>query len=375
MIQNEEIERALQRLRDVLKNTAENNRLCIAYSGGLDSRFLAFFASKCELEVELLHASAAHVSPSESQNAVDRAQAMGLTVRVVHPPLPSPEALAAAGRNRCYVCKRSIFSFLQKQSSAPLCDGSNASDALVFRPGSRAIKELGVHTPLADAGLTKPMIRAAAVRLGLPDPQQPARPCLLTRFDYGDAPDARRLRLTQQVEDFLSELPELKAGFRLRWLGDQPLLHVASANRFSSEELGGIQTRLTESFPELGSVHIEVMDNLSGWFDWRREVADAYDRAPERLMQGLADTALVQTDARPSATQPAYCLVPDFFRIGMLNCCSASSIMCEYPALRIFSRSRAFLSLLISLRASDRVSSLESTSGFCEVSDNKLSSI
>lgn len=48
--------------------------------------------------------------------------------------------------------------------------------------------------------------------------------------------------------------------------------------------------------------------------------------------------------------------------------------MCEYPALRIFSRSRAFLSLLISLRASDRVSSLESTSGFCEVSDNKLSS-
>ena len=75
-------------------------------------------------------------------------------------------------------------------------------------------------------------------------------------------------------------------------------------------------------------------------------------------------TALVQTDARPNATQPAYCLVPDFFRIAMLNCCSASSIMCEYPALRIFSRSRAFLSLLIFLRPSDRVSSLKSTSGF-----------
>lgn len=287
MIQNEEIEGTLQRLRDVLKNTAENNRLCIAYSGGLDSRFLAFFASKCGLEVELLHASAAHVSPSESQNAVDRAQAMGLTVRVVHPPLPSPEALAAVGRNRCYVCKRSIFSFLQKQAPAPLCDGSNASDALVFRPGSRAIKELGVHTPLADAGLTKPMIRAAAALLGLPDPQQPAQPCLLTRFDYGDAPDARRLRLTQQVEDFLSELSELselKAGFRLRWLGEKPLLHVASANGSSSEDLQSIQTRLAERFPELNSVHIEVMDNLSGWFDRRREVADAQDRAPERLM-------------------------------------------------------------------------------------------
>ena len=124
----------------------------------------------------------------------------------------------------------------------------------------------------------------AAVRLGLPDPQQPARPCLLTRFDYGDAPDARRLRLTQQVEDFLSELPELKAGFRLRWLGEKPLLHVASANGSSSEDLQSIQTRLAERFPELNSVHIEVMDNLSGWFDRRREVADAQDRAPERLM-------------------------------------------------------------------------------------------
>lgn len=272
-IQNEELVRALQCLQDVLTQTACGNRLSIVYSGGLDSRFLSFFASKCGLVVELLHASAAHVSQTESKEAVARAQAMGLNVRVVQPPLPTPQELAVAGRDRCYVCKRSIFSFLKKEATAPLCDGSNASDALVFRPGSRAIKELGVHTPLADAGLTKPMIRAAAALLGLPDPQQPAQPCLLTRFDYGDAPDARRLRLTQQVEDFLSELPELKAGFRLRWLGDQPLLHVASANRFSSKELGGIQTRLTERFSELGPIHIEVMDNLSGWFDRRRELS------------------------------------------------------------------------------------------------------
>ena len=216
MIQNEEIERALQRLRDVLKNTAENNRLCIAYSGGLDSRFLAFFASKCGLEVELLHASAAHVSPTESQNAVDRAQAIGLTVRVVHPPLPSPEALAAAGRNRCYVCKRFDLFVFAKAIAGTFVRRQQRQRLHWFSvPGkaSNQMKDGGVHTPLADAGLTKPMIRAAAALLGLPDPQQPAQPCLLTRFDYGDAPDARRLRLTQLVEDFLSELPELEAGF------------------------------------------------------------------------------------------------------------------------------------------------------------------
>ena len=75
-------------------------------------------------------------------------------------------------------------------------------------------------------------------------------------------------------------------------------------------------------------------------------------------------TALVQTDAGPKCYAASLLFGARFFRIAMLNCCSASSIMCEYPALRIFSRSRAFLSLLISLRASDRVSSLKSTSGF-----------
>ena len=75
-------------------------------------------------------------------------------------------------------------------------------------------------------------------------------------------------------------------------------------------------------------------------------------------------TALVQTDAGPKCYAASLLFGARFFRIAMLNCCSASSIMCEYLALRFFSRSRAFLSLLISLRPSDRVSSLKSTSGF-----------
>ena len=268
-VELDDIDKALERLQFRLQVLACENRLSIAYSGGLDSRFLAFYAVRCGFEVELLHACAAHVSVTETQQALRKALEIGLPVRLVKPRLPSPQELAQAGRQRCYVCKRAIFSELQHQACAPLCDGSNASDARVFRPGSRAIKELGVHTPLADAGLEKSMIRTAAARLGLSDPQQPARPCLMTRFDYGDAPDERRLLLTQKAEDFLEAMPELAAGFRLRWLGEKALLHVSADNALTMQELQAIAARLGEHLPALKGISVEVMNDLSGWFDRR----------------------------------------------------------------------------------------------------------
>lgn len=269
------LQQALTKLKAVLLSLASERGIRIAYSGGLDSRFLAFFAASCGLRVELLHARAGQISARESEDALARAREIGLTVRVVPVRLPSPQVLASAGRQRCYVCKHALFSALKNLAAEPLCDGSNASDALAFRPGERAVRELGVRSPLAEAGLTKPMIREAASRLGLSDPGQAARPCLMTRFDYGDAPDERRLTLTAQAEDFLSGLRELRKGFRLRWLGRQPLLHVSAANALSSDDLEAIRDRLIERLPELEDVRTEVLESLSGWFDRRRKPAAA----------------------------------------------------------------------------------------------------
>lgn len=239
----------------------------VAYSGGIDSRFLAFFAAQRGLTVELLHAAGGHVSKEETAEAQERAEAMNLTVRLVSAALPSPQALAKAGRERCYVCKRSIYSALKKTASYPLCDGGNADDMHVFRPGSRAVAELGVHTPLAQAGMTKAMIRAAASQMGLSDPQQPARPCLLTRFDYGDTPDAGRLLLTEEAENFLQAQPELKAGFRLRWVEGTPELHASAQNALTGEALEAVRERLAARFASLSNVRVRVLERLSGWFD------------------------------------------------------------------------------------------------------------
>ena len=91
----------------------------------------------------------------------------------------------------------------------------------------------------------------------------------LTRFDYGDAPDERRLALTQQAEDWLEGLPQLKAGFRLRWLGNQPLLHIQSGNALSEQDLDALKEKIAGRFPDLKDVKLEVMEKLSGWFDRR----------------------------------------------------------------------------------------------------------
>lgn len=255
-------------------------RLTVAYSGGLDSRFLSFCAASEGYAVRLLHVAGDHIAPEETEQAVALARAMNLEAEVVHIALASPQTLARAGRERCYVCKKAIFSQLQTMAEGGrLCDGTNASDLGVFRPGSRAVAELGVFSPLAEANFTKPLIRRWAAELGLPLPNQAARPCLLTRFPYGVEPRQSALATVGEVEEWLAESP-LGQGlaFRLRYPdGVHPALHVAreglnsAALRSGCNEaalLSDIRTALIAHFGgRLEGLTVEAMDVLSGYYD------------------------------------------------------------------------------------------------------------
>ena len=221
-----------QALKDAVAAASFDGTVTIAYSGGLDSRFLAFAASKLGYHVVLLHVAGPHMAPSESEGAVKDARDMGLTVTVITAnPLGITE-LAAAGKNRCYVCKRHVFTELLKHAAGGrLCDGTNASDLTVYRPGRKALTELGIHSPLAEAGIGKPDIRRIARTMGMAHPDQAARPCLLTRFPYGMMPDAGTLSLIAEAEDWLEAQPEARGlKFRLRFPNpqkrDEAVLHV-----------------------------------------------------------------------------------------------------------------------------------------------------
>lgn len=181
--------------------------LAIAFSGGLDSRFLAFAAQRLGYSVTLLHVRGPHVSPQESAFAQKWAalQDLPLTSLFVDP--LEDDRVAANDARRCYFCKKLLFEALLRASGAlPLCDGTHASDAVGYRPGRVALRELGIHSPLETAGFKKDDIRRIGAEIGMDMPWQKARPCLLTRFPYGVRANACLLHALAEAEEQVAGL-------------------------------------------------------------------------------------------------------------------------------------------------------------------------
>ena len=265
-----------QALKDAVAAASFDGTVTIAYSGGLDSRFLAFAASKLGYRVVLLHVAGPHMAPSESEGAVKDARNMGLTVTVITANPLGSRQVAAAGKNRCYGCKLHLFTQLLKHAAGGrLCDGTNASDLTVYRHGRKALTELGIHSPLAEAGIGKPDIRRIARTMGMAHPDQAARPGLLTRFPYGMMPDAGTLSLIAEAEDWLEAQPEARGlKFRLRFPNpqkrDEAVLHVekSSLGPRTEADLNHLVQRLKTQFsPKLTFLTYAVLEKLSGFYD------------------------------------------------------------------------------------------------------------
>ena len=243
--------------------------LSVAYSGGIDSRFLAHAAIHAGVGVELRHASGPHVAPDETRFALEWAESVGLEVRVLSfDPLALPE-VASGGRERCHACKRHLFELIGSLAGGLVCDGSNASDAELHRPGSRALRELGVRSPLAERGLTKDTIRILARGSGLARPEQQARACLLTRLPYGQAPNPSLLASLaegeRRVEEALIMAGQDEFPFRLRLCeGGRPELHLGREPHSPLLLLGLSEILHAEGFD--GAV-VRIVPELSGYFD------------------------------------------------------------------------------------------------------------
>lgn len=196
--------------------------MSLALSGGLDSRFLAHAMRLCDVDVLAVHVTGPHVPVLESAYARDWAERNGIPVMLLaFNPLDDPLA-ARNTTERCYHCKKGLMSLLVARTAGRLpCDGTNADDLGQHRPGLRALRELGIHSPLAAAGLGKREIRALAALTGLERPDQKARPCLMTRFAYGLAPDEQMMGRLARAEELLSSIGKNGEGlgdFRLRLL-------------------------------------------------------------------------------------------------------------------------------------------------------------
>lgn len=267
-----------------LAHLAVEGHLALAFSGGLDSRFLAHMAALAGLRPLLLHAQGPHIAERENRFARQWAEAHGMEFReLAFNPLLTPE-VAANGRMRCYHCKRALFSLLKRGAGGlKLCDGTQASDCDAYRPGLAALTELGIISPLADAGLSKPEIRRLATKTGMDHAQQRALPCLLTRFAYQLRPDHASLaaldKAEERIENLLRQATESgredpAPDFRLRWLSPDILeLHLtlpAAQGEQSDTVPPALRMALEEAVREtMGRrlAAIRVMPTLSGFFD------------------------------------------------------------------------------------------------------------
>lgn len=185
--------------------------LAVAFSGGVDSTYLLHEAVKAGKEkVTALIMKTPSVPERELDEAVTFCKSRGISFFVLPADPFSAAGFRENGRDRCYICKHFLFSALfekaKKEGIPFVADGTNADDRKEFRPGLRALKELDIRSPLAEAGLTKKEIRELSEKEGLPTWNKPSFSCLATRFPYGEELTVEKLRRTEAAENLLAEL-------------------------------------------------------------------------------------------------------------------------------------------------------------------------
>ncbi len=204
-------------------------RVAVAYSAGVDSTFLLAAAREAlgENAVALTAVTAA-IPRREVAEAEAFCAAHGVVHRLVEVDALAVDAFRLNAPDRCYHCKKHIFSALwdaaRSEGCAHLAEGSNLDDDLDYRPGHKAILELGVESPLRAAELTKAEIRALSEKLGLATAAKPSFACLASRVPYGEEITAEKLRRIDEAEQLL--LARGFSQFRVRSHGDLARIEV-----------------------------------------------------------------------------------------------------------------------------------------------------
>lgn len=235
----------------------------VAFSGGADSALLLRLAAE-HVPGRVLAATAVSPLHPDGSHAEEVARALGVEHRVVEAdPLADP-GFRGNPPDRCYICKHLIFSTLlevaRDEGLARVIEGSNLDDLDDFRPGRRALAELGAGSPLIDAGLTKADVRALSRDLGLPTASRVSDTCLATRFPYGVPLTHEVLERTGRAEAILR--PLVDGPLRVRVHGTAARIEVDRTQipRIANPEVGA---RIDEQLRDLGFERVTI--DLAGY--------------------------------------------------------------------------------------------------------------
>lgn len=240
--------------------------VCLAFSGGVDSSLLLKLACDAArrhgMKVWAVTFDTMLHPACDLENAKKVAEEMDASHIILAVNELEQEELRNNPVNRCYLCKRRLFLRLQEFASEKGCsvmlEGTNADDLKVYRPGLRAVRELGIQSPLADCGLTKKEVKTLAGRYGISTASRPSTPCMATRLPYGARLDSDLLKRIEAGEEFLRQelFSEGQPGnVRLRVHGDTARLET-DAGQFSV--VLEKRAQITERLKALGFTYITL---------------------------------------------------------------------------------------------------------------------
>lgn len=271
-------------------------RVVLAFSGGVDSTFLLRAAREAlGDDLKAVTILSPYIPKWEIEEAKQLVAELGVAYEIIEAPLI--DSIRFNPEDRCYLCKTAVFSLIKENAARggydTVIDGTNFDDIQDYRPGLRALGELGVKSPLRDAGLTKAEIRALSKELGLPTWDKPPYACLLTRIPYGSELKVEDFEKIERAETFMMSL-----GFRairVRCHGDLARLEVAREDRSRLFD-EALMDRISAKLKEFGFRYVSL--DLAGYRTGSlNEAIGAASRASSAIPATPASSANLKNSA------------------------------------------------------------------------------
>ena len=231
----------------------EKRRVALAFSGGVDSSFLAYFSRFCGTDVTAYYVKTEFQQESNLGKVRRFCNEQDIPLKVLERSALGDKNMTSNGPDRCYHCKRMMMNAIKKAAAADgydaVIDGTNASDPVEGRPGTKALGELAVESPLKFCGITKDMVRKLSKDAGLDTWNLPSDSCLATRVEQGRVITSGDLKRIDRAESL----------FRCKGLSDFRIL----INKNGDAKLRVSENDRVKAAAALASVGMDLSDDFA----------------------------------------------------------------------------------------------------------------